>query len=233
MRGGRLIVVAALGSCGCFLLDRDKPKLPTPPDPTRFEAKSQKLVQANVEACTRVYTVGQKILAVNPELPQRLIFRAAGTPNPELFHQGTSSVVITQKLIEMCQDDSELAALLCVELGKMIAEREALTPPESRQPSPKPPIEAVTFRGDGGLANPDPLRLRELAHYEAEQRKQVGQNYLPDPLDLARRYLHRAGYRPELIDKVRPLLRVAGENADLENQMRSAPRVTPFVPPGG
>lgn len=226
------LILASLACGGCFLIERE-PRTSNKPEPFAMEAQSSAIVQANVEACTRVFSVGQRLLAANPELPQRLLFRAAGKPEPEIFHQGTTSIVITQGLVERCPGDGELAAILSVELGKMIAEREALIPPESRQPSPRPPIEPIRFPGDGGPSNADPLRLRELASYEEEQRRQVGQPHLPDPMALARKFLHRAGFDPELIDKVRPLLRAAAENVDLEQQMTSPPRVAPFVPPGG
>lgn len=221
------LVLAALG---CQTDQASRPIAPT--DVLRVQV-DQNLLQANLEACTRVFTVGQKILAANPELPQRLLFRAVGHPSPEIFHQGNSSIVVTQKLVEMCSTEGELAAVLCVELGRMVAEREALAPLEARRPQPRTPIDHVQFRATAGVANPDELRLRELAHYEAEQRKQSREIVLPDPMELARKYLQKAGYPVEEIDRVKPILRAAGENSVLEQQMRSVPLSSPFAPPGG
>lgn len=223
--GGLLFAVL-----GCQAHQTSRPIAPT--DVMRVQV-DPKLLQANLEACTRVFTVGQKILAANPELPQRLLFRAVGHPQPEIFHQGNSSVVVTQKLVEMCATEGELAAVLCVELGRMVAEREALAPLEARRPIPRSPIDHVDFRATAGVANPDELRLREQAHYEAEQRKQAREIVLPDPMELARKYLLKAGYSVEEIDRVKPILRSAAENSTLEQQMRSIPMSTPFVPPGG
>ncbi len=219
-----------LAMLGC---QTDQLRRPTAPSDVLRVQVDQKLLQANLEACTRVFTVGQKILAGNPELPQRLIFRAVGHPQPEIFHQGNSAIVVTQKLVEMCPSEGELAAVLCVELGRMVAEREALAPLEARRPTPRSPIDHVQFRATAGLANPDEFRLREQAHYEAEQRRQLGDFVLPDPMQLARNYLQRAGYPVEELDRIKPVLRAAGENSTLEQQMRSVPFSTPFTPPGG
>jgi hypothetical protein len=216
---------------GCQLEKAEHTSLTT--DVMRAKVDPQ-LLQANLEACTRVFTVGQKILAANPELPQRLLFRAVGRPNPEIFHQGNAAIVVTQRLVEMCRTESELAALLCVELGRLIAEREALAPWTARQPEPRPPIDAVQIRSTVGVANPDEFRLREQAHYEAEQRRRTsGAISLPDPMELARRYLQRSGYAVEDLDRIKPILKMAAEHSDLEQQMRSIPKAASFTPPGG
>jgi len=114
----------------------------------------------------------------------------------------------------------------------MVAEREALAPLEARQPAPKPPIDPVTFNSTAGVANPDELRLRELARYEAEQKRQSRPVHLPDPMDLARRFLHRAGYPEENLDQIQPILRAAADGGALERQMSTAAKTTPFAPPG-
>jgi hypothetical protein len=224
-------VLLGLALVGCWS-ERSARRV-SPSDVVRAKVDPQ-LLQANLEACTRVFTVGQKILAANPELPQRLIFRAVGHPSPEIFHQGNSAIVVTQKLVDMCPTENELAALLCVELGRMVVEREALAPLAARQPEPRSPIDPVQIRATVGVANPDEFRLRENAHYEAEQRRQVsGTISLPDPMALARRYMQRAGYSNDSIDRIKPILKLAGEHSDLEQQMRSIPKITPFNPPGG
>jgi len=226
-----MAAAAALAGGGCTF-DRPDATAPKPTGPyevVRTPANSQQLTQANIEACTRVYQIGQKVLAANPELPQRLVFLAAASPNAELFHQGASSIVITQKLIERCADDNQLAAVLCTELGKMMAERSALAP---LQPDPpQPPLEGPTFNSTVGSANEDPMRLNELAQREALQRKTAGPPRLLDPQDLARKYLMRASYPAEELERVKPILRTAADHADLEMQLHAPPHVSPFAPP--
>jgi predicted Zn-dependent protease len=230
MRMSRLMVAAALAGGGCTIDRPDTTPKPTSPYQTvRMPVNAQQLAQANVAACTRVYSVGQQITAKNPELPQRLVFRAAASPDAEIFHQGTSSIVITQKVIDMCANDNQLAAVLCMELGKMMAEHEAMAP---LQTNPPPPLEGPAFNSTVGSANEDPMRLNELAQYEAHQRKLNSPPRLLDPRDLARKYLARAGYSPDELDRVKPILRAAAEHSDLEMQSHAPPRIAPFTPPG-
>jgi hypothetical protein len=234
MRMRRLLMAAALASGGCFF-DRppDQTAKPTSPhEMVAMPANAQQLMQANVEACTRVYGLGQRILGANPELPQRLVFRAAASPDPEIFHQGTTSLVVTQKVVEMCKNDGELAAVLCSELGKMVAEREALTPLTDQQPL-HPPLEGPTFNGTAGVANEDPMRLNELAQYEKQQHRLASKPQLLDPNELARKYLTRAGFTADELEHIKPILRNAAEHSDLEMQFHGKPRGMPFTPPGG
>ncbi len=230
MRVGRWMMAAALAGGGCTF---DRPD--NSPKPTgaygivRTPPNSRELSQANIEACSRVYQIGQKILAQSPELPQRMVFRAAASPDAEIFHQGASSIVVTQKLIDMCQNDNQLAAVLCMELGKMTAERSALAP---LQPDlPPRPLEGPTFNSTAGSANEDPMRLNELAQYEKLQKRTAEPPRFLDPADLARKYLTRAGYPPEEIDHVKPILRSAAEHSDLETQLLAPPHLGSFTPP--
>jgi hypothetical protein len=229
-RWGLLLASALLWS-GCILDRQPETAGARPTDSPFNDARTAAMKQANVEACTRVFGLGQRILAANRDLPQRIVFRAAGSPDPEVFHQGTTSIIVTQKLVEMCSDDGLLAAVLCLELGKMVAEREALAAPAARQPQTRLPLEGVAFPGTAGVANPDPLRLNELAVYEQDQRRVSGKLYLPDPRELARKYLSRSGFPPEDLDRARPILRAAADHAGLETQLGSAPRAAPFAPP--
>jgi hypothetical protein len=230
MRLSRLMMAAALAGGGCTFDRPDtSPKPSGPNGVVHTPENSKQLTQANIAACTRVYQIGQQILGKSPELPQRMVFLAAASPAAEIFHQGASSIVITQKLIDQCADDNQLAAVLSMELGKMMAERTALAPLE---PSlPPPPLEGPTFNSTVGSANQDPMRLAELAQYEAQQKRINGPPRLLDPQDLARKYLTRAGYSPDELDRVKPILRAASEHAELETQFQAPPRVSPITPP--
>jgi hypothetical protein len=235
MRRLRLMLVAALSACGCMWDQRvaDDGKMEMPADPVRTE-KNLKLVQANTEACTRVYSVGQRLLSSNPDLPRHMEFRAAGQQTPEIFHQSNNSIVTTQKLVEMCKSDGELAAVLAMELGKMAAERMALAPLKTEPDIHKPIDTGPIGRGASGVANEaDQMRLREMAVYEEDQRKQFAAARLPDPNYLARLYLRRAGYSPDDLERVKPILRAADGHSELEQQMSLTPKSAPFEPPGG
>ena len=235
MRGRRLILAAALGACGCIWDQRTPDHVPDMPSDPVLTEKRLELVQANAEACTRVYTIGQRILASNPDLPRRLVFRAAGQPTPEIFHQSNNSIVVTQKLVEMCKTDAELAAVLAMEMGKMSAERIVLAPLDSNELEIHKPIDPGRIGNEvAGVANAqDPFRLQEMALYEEDQRKQFAASHLPDPNRLARLYLRRAGYSEAELDHVKPILRAADQHSDLQRQMTIAPKSAPFEPPGG
>jgi hypothetical protein len=186
----------------------------------------QQAVQASTEAATRVDSLGRAIVARNPKAGVRPIFQTVGSPTPESFHRGTADIIITQKLVEMCPTDAELAAVLCLELGKMIAEGEALAVQSGRH-APLAPLDPglpkeVTF---------DAFKQLELAKYERE--RGVGPTGVPDPEDLARMYLQQAGYPAESLDQIKAQRRAADRNSRLENQMtgRAVPTTSPFLPP--
>src|SRR5262249_39695897 len=79
-------------------------------------------------APARVDAGGRQLLAANPQVGAKPLFHTIGAPQPEVFHRGTSDVWVTEGLVRQCATDGQLAALLCLELGKMVAEREAAAP---------------------------------------------------------------------------------------------------------
>src|SRR5262249_34976185 len=126
MRICKLMVAAGLLAGGCWW-DDPKPQQFVPKDVVRG-IPSNNAVLANSLVASRVDSLVTRILAENPQIAAKPIFHTIGTPEPEIFHQGMSTVVITQKLVEMCPTDAELAAVLCLEFAKMVAERQAAAP---------------------------------------------------------------------------------------------------------
>ncbi len=170
--------------------------------------------------------VGRAILAANPQsgvTTRSLRFNTIGAPQPELFHRGTSDIFITEGLVRQCATDGQLAAVLCTELGKVVSEREALTPAEVRRPDRQPPIDTGLGRDAGWGVAPDQTRLRELADYDRDRRQRVQPVAPPDPAALARMYLVRAGYHDADLQAAAPLLQHAQCNAGLERQMTTPP----------
>ena len=221
MRARWLVAGILIMATGC--LNESTSQYRPPTDPVRALSK-QETVEASTEAATRVDSLGRTILAHNPRAAVRPLFLTVGAREPEVFHRDSSVIVITQKLVEMCPNDADLAAILCLELGKMISEREVLAMRAGQRP-PLAPLDPglpkdVTF---------EPFRQAELARHERENGGPTG---IPDPEQLARTYLERAGYPPDTLDKVRPQIRAAERNSRLENQMtgRIGPG-SPFIPP--
>ncbi|HZT79646.1 MAG TPA: M48 family metalloprotease, partial [Gemmataceae bacterium] len=118
----------ALLAAGCVPTDQPDTRLV---QPSRFDTSAvpqPKLQQVSYtpgtpETARRVAEVGQKVVLANPQVGMRPIFQTTGTPQPEVFHKGTGQVVISEGLVKQCRTDGELAAVLALELGKMVAER--------------------------------------------------------------------------------------------------------------
>src|SRR5262245_15692791 len=219
--------IAVWGACGlaaagCFSFDEPRT------DDFFVRAESPKappnLAPASTEAASRVDKIGRGILAANPQIGAKPLFRTIGAPRPEIFHRGTDDIYVTEGLVKLCETDGQLAAVVCAELAKMVAEREAAAPASVRRPERLPPID-VPIAADGFAGAPDHTRLRELADYEKQKRQQARQEKLPPPdpqtlcKDYLRTYLLRAGYSPQDIDRAAPVLHAAAANYVFEQQM--------------
>jgi len=222
---------AALGIVGC---EMDSNSHLRNPDYVRSE-KPPVFDQANLQAATRVDSLGRTILAANPRIAGRPLFRTIGSPEPEIFHNSNTDIYITQGMVDRCQTDAELAAVLCYELGRMVAEREALLTPEERRARVLPPLDAGLPRDVAGASTePDQFRLMELARFQKERDRELAQTP-PEPEALARVYLKRAGFAATDLDHVKPQLSQAAKNSTLAKQMTSSPVLSsnsPFLPPG-
>lgn len=182
------------------------------------------LVAASEAAANRAVLVGQKVIAANPQLGLRPSFLVAGAPKPEVFHNGTAVIYVTEPLVKQCATDGQLAAVLCHELGKMVAEREALAGPDSRAARRRPP-EDVPVGNDraGALGAPDGTRLAELARFEAQNPRAETTSAVPDPEALARGFYQKTGFPAADFDAAAPLLRAASKNGALERQLTAPP----------
>jgi hypothetical protein len=225
---------ALLVLAGCTQ-DERKPLLVSPPPfGTTPKAPEVRLVShtptASEEVGKRVIKVGNKVVSANPQMCLRPAFLTAGLPKPEVFHRVSGhgfrhcEVVVTEGLVRQCRTDGQLAAVLALELGKVVSEREAMVPARVRQPDRRPPPE-VRIGGDaGGTFGPaDGTRYAELAKMDNERRRpDTPPPPPPAPTALAREYLKKAGYDPADLSDVTPLLRKAEDNSALEMQLRNA-----------
>jgi len=171
--------------------------------------------------CMRVDAIGRKLTQANPGSGVRPGFAIHGSPKVEVFHQGTTMVHITQPLVQKCKSEAELAAVIALELGKMVSEREALAHPRTRSPERTVPAD-VPIGNSGQVAALDQVRLAELARFEQEKKAAGKPLPPPDPHKLAAIYLEKAGYSKTSLDAVRPLLDEAEANYILEKQFKNA-----------
>jgi hypothetical protein len=153
------------------------------------------------------------------------MFRTVGSPELEIFHQGTSELVITEGVVNQCKTDGQLAAVLAMELGKMVSEREALAGTHVRRIEREPPMEVRMGSDVAGAGGPaDMTRMAELAPYERDRKhRDEAPPPPPDPRALARLYLLRANVAASELDAAAPVLRAAGQNGALEKQFTSSP----------
>jgi hypothetical protein len=226
-----------LAASGCVSTDSDLTMVTSGPTGTTSfaiprEMFNPKKAPASEAEEQRVLAVGQKILAANKHLnlPSTFPFVTVGKDSDELFHLDTQAIVITDALARKCTTDGQLAALLCMELGRMIAERERLASPRLRQEGGGPPMD-VPVGGDyrNMYGGPDQTRLMELYKYDHERRRPATAAPLPSADALARGYLQKAGYDPKELAGVAPLLHDAENNVALERQLtgRATPKVMP------
>jgi hypothetical protein len=172
---------------------------------------------ATEAAGKRVAAVGQQLVQAN-KLGIRPAFRTWGGPQLAIEHQGTASVTITEGLVNKCETDNQLTAVLAMELGKMISEREVQAGPRLRRIEREPPMELRVGSDVNGINGPaDMTRVAELAPYEFDrQRRDEPPPPPPDPKALARLYLLKANVPASELDVVDPLLRAVAQNGVLD-----------------
>lgn len=212
------VTILAVAVTGC--IDGDEPsksffRTPAPPGPLPA------MTPASTESAARVDAVGRRLLAANPQIGAQPMFRTIGSPQPEVFHRGTTDVFITEGLVQQCTTDGQLAAALAVELGKMVRAREANVPDKLRTRDPQPPMDNRHGPDDrmGGIT--DRNDLREMQQYEKERKARRAPAPLPDPNTLARDYVTKAGFPSLEVDVAQTALKAAAGNTLLERQITS------------
>lgn len=227
-------VVPVMLLAGCLPDSFSRPdkveRVPTNPFSGGGPAAPESMKQVNYapappELSQRVDYIGRKLIAANPQIAMRPYFATAGSPSPEMFHQGTNTLWITAGLVQQCKAEAQLAAVMSYELGRMVSEREAKASPTSRNPEGLPPPE-VPIGQAGNTTSPDLTHLAELGLYERAQPRVRRGWPAPDPNVLARIYLEKAGYAKTDLDGVQPLLQAAERNYILEKQLK-APQTQP------
>jgi hypothetical protein len=193
-----------------------------PPQPTPVRTS---FAPAALEAAARVDSVGRQLLEANKQIGVKPLFRTIGAPQPEVFHQGTDEVDVTEGLVKQCASDGQLAAVLALELGKMIAQREATVGPQARLAERQPPMDVRVGNDNTGSFGPaDHTHLAELGKYERDHPRAGSQPPpAPDPQALARGYLTKAGYAATELEAAQPALQAAAENNTFAKQLSPAP----------
>ena len=197
---------------------------PTPP-PAQHVALTG--APASVEAASRVDQLGRKLIGCNPQMGLKPVFASLGDPRPEITNRldpaGTPRIYVTEGLVRQCRSDGELAAVLSLELGKMVAQRKALAALSTRMPDRQPPPDVRISTGAGRWA---PLMAHTSPRWPSIPARAVAvdrRRCPPDPRVLARGYLEKAGFNAADLDAVEPTLRQAEQNLNWEKQFATQP----------
>jgi predicted Zn-dependent protease len=205
------LVCLVLGLAGCARDGRDGFALRNPfesdrgPDPAKLPA-------ASTRAATRVNAVGSAVAAKNKDaLGVRPVFFTMGVPEVEISHKKSGMVIVSEGLVERCPTDTELAAVLCHELGKIAAEQ-----PANREADRESGRRPFTRDVVGGTYEPDMTRLAEEAKFDRRGPRAgpAGRDVRPEPRALAEGFFATAGYKADDFARVDSLVREAEDNAD-------------------
>jgi hypothetical protein len=209
------------------------PLVPTSPfgtaAPVEAKAVSVAYTQAPWGTSARVDRVGCSVRAANPSIGVKPIFATSAVAHAEIFHVAPHTIHITEGLVKQCKTDGELAAVICLELAKMVSEREAQSGTRGHGLDEPPPIE-VPIGNAGQFTASDQVAVAELARYEAARKRRGGKHLPPDPHALARGYLEKAGYDRRELDAAAPVLEAAEKNYILEKQFKPAPSAPGWAP---
>jgi hypothetical protein len=199
------------------------------PGPIRNVPVKAAFSPASTEMALRVDYVRRKVLAANPKLTVQPAVGLSSLPHPEIFHQGTQLIHVTEGLVKLCKNEDELAALLCLELGKMVSERASLRHPRGRTAEGAPPLD-VPIGNSGQPGATDQVAVAELGRYESRQQQTAAHQPPLDPYVLAARYLEKAGYPRAALDAVAPLLEAADRHYVLEKQFKGQGNASGWTP---
>jgi len=208
---------------GC-VFEESKTEL-VPPSPFGFAPATPAVTPvsfaaATVSSAARVDSLGCKIIAANRQLGIKPLFRTIGAPDPEIFHRGTTEVIVTEGLVKRCTSDGQLAAVLSLELAKMVGERETAAGPRVRSAERTQPLDVPVGNDYGGsFGSSDQVHRAELAKYEYELRKKAESIHAFDPQASARTYLTAAGFAATELDAVCPMLNSAADNRTFAKQL--------------
>jgi hypothetical protein len=215
-----LIVTLASPSLGCVPMQLQTPTTLVPTNPLTPPTQGPEVPREMNDEAKRVAEVGQKLLAANPNLQLKPTFVFLCQPGVEIFHQGNQAVMITDGLAKQCTSEEQLAALLSLELARMVVERttaEQFTPRNADTP---PPMDVRIHDYNGAYGSDDGCQLALLAKWEAGERQRFSRRLSPEL--LAQQYLAKANYPGRALDEVAPLLKSAEGQTQLEKQFTNA-----------
>jgi hypothetical protein len=184
--------------------------------------------EPSLAAAARVDQIGRQLAAANTFTAGDIGFQTVGADDPAVFHRDAHCVFITDSLVNRCKTDGELAAVLCTEIGRMVAEKRNAA--RMGVPEPIPDLPSVSNSSEAGGIPADQVRLAELGMLEKKfHRTTTGRPSadLTDPRKLAADLLKTAGYDEAELDRAEPLLKAVSADSPVVRQLAgpaAAPR---------
>jgi hypothetical protein len=229
-----LVVFTSLISVGCTtdsatsvrkFLGWDDSKSPSMP----------KYPTATVQVAERVENLGVKIVSMTPSIEldtTKIFFSTIGIPESALFHRGPEHLFISEGLVNKCKSEEELAAVLCTELGQMVADKRAAKKAGAERDAAIPDV-ALPGGSQVMTGGGTPADTGRMAEIGFEQRRPKTPVYDPiDGMKQARILMRNAGYDIALLDQVQPLIKESDRGALVRKQMSgSAPAPKWDAPP--
>lgn len=217
---------ACVSQAGCVTGDLavQRSPVPDPSSPNSAKVKTPgnpKIPMAHIETSRRVEQLGKQILTQNPFTGVEPAFATAGVPETVLFHRGTELIVVSEGLVKKCKNDAELAAVLCTELGQMVAENQSLRRAKN-EPIPESALPGGASPASGSPS--DPGLQAELAFRERGRPRAPRISETESAAKLSRELLRGTGFDPAEYDRVEPLVKQSDRGVALRKQMsESAP----------
>lgn len=210
------VLSLSLGCLGC--LDEDHRPF-SPLRDFRSMALFDSLPPAPLESARRVQQVQQKLVEANPDISLRPIVLTIGDPDRvEIFHRASGEILLTEGLIRQCSTEEQLAAFLCWEWAKVLAERqlqhEAIR--DRRLPLSPPPLRDVSGSGN----TPDQTDVAERAKLDKRPATTRPTDVVASStIPLAEQMLVNSGYSAKALEGALHLLRTTQTGGSLERQM--------------
>jgi hypothetical protein len=235
-----LLAAAALGA-GCVPTDFLLPDNSTPsaalvpsspfgtPAPVTTTSASARPACTNSDIVIKVDEIGRKLIAANASLGIKPAFTTVGEPQAEIFHRETAAVFVSEGLVRKCKTEGQLAAILSMELGRMISERESSVNPAIRNPEKPPPL-TLAMGNAGQFSGLESIQQAEIAQLDRDRRRPSKKYVPPDPQVLARGYLDAAGFDTRELDNVAPFLQEAERNYIMEKQFNGSNNLPSWAP---
>lgn len=183
---------------------------------------STKMPKADLATAQRVDELGRKIIGLNTFTGIEPMFHTLGVPESVLFHRGTDELMISEGLVKQCKTEAELAAVLCSELGQMMADKRGAKRAGVERDS-FPDVGVPTSSGMAGGSPADSARAAELA-YKEKRAKAIAASETADAAKFARDLMRGSGYDLAELDRVAPLLKQSERGSAIQKQLSgSAP----------